>query len=347
MNQTSRYGELDALRGIAALMVVIFHFIWGRPDDAHFNFNIGNMGVELFFIISGFVIFMSLSKIESGTEFIINRFTRLYPTYWACLSLTFILINIYYHYTIIDFPKLHVSDYLANLTMFQFFIGFPNVDESYWTLSIELLFYILMFLFYKLKLLKHILSIGLAMVLILVLLNQFYWNTSLQLIFRYVPLFSYFPLFYAGILFYKLFSSDKSRAKYFSLIVLAFCSQYLLFNTTGRIIFFSAQTYAVVLFIFMIVFSLIAIKKMSFITFKPLLFLGKISFALYLLHTFISVNLLFPFLVDYLHFNYWLSAFFIVLPVLIILSAGVTYVIEIPAQKSLKTLLKQKLIPGQ
>lgn len=347
MNQTSRYGEIDALRGIAALMVVLFHFIWGRPEDAQVNFNIGNMGVELFFIISGFVIFMSLSKIESGTEFIINRFTRLYPTYWACLSLTFTLIIIYYHYTIIDFPKLHVSDYLANLTMFQFFIGYPNIDESYWTLSIELLFYILMFFIYKLKLLKHILAIGFAIVLSLVVLNQFYWNTNLQLMFRYIPLFSYFPLFYAGILFYKVFSDEKSRAKYFILIVLAFFSQYILFNTTGRIIFFSTQTYAIVLFIFMIVFSLIATKKMRFIAFKPLLFLGKISFALYLLHTFISVNLLFPFLVDYLHFNYWLSAFFIVLPVLFILSTAVTYFIEIPAQKSLKTFLKQKLIRGR
>lgn len=180
---TDRFKELDALRGMAALMVVFFHFTWGRPDS-HVNFNIGNMGVELFFIISGFVIFMSLSKIKTGSEFIISRFSRLYPTYWASLTFTFILINIYYHYTIIDFPKLVLKDYLVNLSMFQFFFSVPNVDESYWTLTIELLFYFFMFLLYKTKLLKQITFIGLFLSFLLVLLTHFFWNESIQHLFH-------------------------------------------------------------------------------------------------------------------------------------------------------------------
>ncbi len=89
--QPKRYQELDSLRGVAALMVVVFHFTMGRKEGQYL-FNLGNTGVELFFIISGFVIFMSINKMKNSKEFIINRFTRLYPTYWTCVTFTFILI---------------------------------------------------------------------------------------------------------------------------------------------------------------------------------------------------------------------------------------------------------------
>ena len=67
-----RYQELDALRGIAALFVVFFHFTMGREGLNTF-FKLGTTGVDLFFIISGFVIFMSLQKISKGRDFVINR----------------------------------------------------------------------------------------------------------------------------------------------------------------------------------------------------------------------------------------------------------------------------------
>ena len=67
-----RYQELDALRGIAALFVVLFHFTLNRPE-AEYGLKLGVTGVDLFFIISGFVIFMSLTNINSSKEFIVNR----------------------------------------------------------------------------------------------------------------------------------------------------------------------------------------------------------------------------------------------------------------------------------
>lgn len=335
---SNRFKELDALRGIAALLVVFFHFTWGRPDS-QFNFNIGNMGVELFFIISGFVIFMSLSKIKQGSEFIISRFCRLYPTYWASLSLTFLLITIYYHYTIIDYPKLLFTDYLINLSMFQFFFSVPNVDESYWTLTIELLFYLLMFILFKFKLLARIQWIGLALCVLLVILAQFFWNTPVQWLFKWIPLCTYFPLFLAGILFYKLSSTEKKHAFTYLSIVLCFVFQALLFKTSGRAIFFSASAYVMMLGIFMLLFMGVSSKRFQFIAIRPLLFVGKISFALYLIHTFISINLLFPLLLDTWHFNYWLSSLFIVLPVLIGIAAFITFYIEIPLQAKLKSKL--------
>lgn len=65
--QLSRYEELDALRGIAALMVVLFHFTMYR-QETKFGFKLGTTGVDLFFLISGFVIIMSLIKIKNSKD---------------------------------------------------------------------------------------------------------------------------------------------------------------------------------------------------------------------------------------------------------------------------------------
>src|ERR1044072_9360250 len=98
---SSRIKELDALRGIAALMVVFFHYTFWRPQ-AKLGFNLGTTGVDLFFMISGFVIFMSLLHINQSKEFVINRISRLYPGYWACVTFTFIALSVYRHS---GFPK--------------------------------------------------------------------------------------------------------------------------------------------------------------------------------------------------------------------------------------------------
>ena len=87
---TSRYKELDALRGIAALIVVLFHFTMER-EQAKLGFELGVTGVDLFFIISGFVIYMTINKVSTTLEFVINRFTRLFPVYWSCVTFTFLL----------------------------------------------------------------------------------------------------------------------------------------------------------------------------------------------------------------------------------------------------------------
>ena len=67
--QSNRFQELDALRGIAALMVVFFHFTIGRPE-AKLGFKLGTTGVDLFFIISGFVIF--ILRVKKNSNFIIH-----------------------------------------------------------------------------------------------------------------------------------------------------------------------------------------------------------------------------------------------------------------------------------
>src|SRR5262245_3655062 len=77
-----RFEELDVLRGVAAMAVVIFHYsghatryLTGFP----FHFKLGEHGVQLFFAISGFVIFMTLENTQRLRDFVVSRFSRLYP----------------------------------------------------------------------------------------------------------------------------------------------------------------------------------------------------------------------------------------------------------------------------
>ena len=90
--------ELDALRGIAAVGVMLFHYsvIYYKlfPSMTHplFQFRYGRLSVHLFFIISGFVIFMTLEKTRRPTDFIVSRFSRLFSTYWFSISPWLMLI---------------------------------------------------------------------------------------------------------------------------------------------------------------------------------------------------------------------------------------------------------------
>ena len=91
-----RIFELDILRGIAALIVALFHLTLDTPKEYRtFNtsiFSIGSPMPSLFFIISGFVIFMTIEKIKDWKEFVITRFFRLYPSFWISIILSLIFV---------------------------------------------------------------------------------------------------------------------------------------------------------------------------------------------------------------------------------------------------------------
>ena len=73
---------LDVLRGIAASSVLLFHYTYGYREyyghilNSKYDFIYGNLGVELFFIISGYVIFSSITKVNSAKNFLFRRFFK-------------------------------------------------------------------------------------------------------------------------------------------------------------------------------------------------------------------------------------------------------------------------------
>jgi peptidoglycan/LPS O-acetylase OafA/YrhL len=148
-SKTGRLGHLDALRGIAAFLVMIQHVLeilsthplapaWYRASaDAvgttYFSF--GRMGVIAFFLISGFVVPFSLKKPRALRAFAISRFFRLYPAYWTSL---FLSVSLLPALGLVHFPTKQI---FANVTMLQFALRQPDVIGAYWTLFIEMAFY--------------------------------------------------------------------------------------------------------------------------------------------------------------------------------------------------------------
>jgi peptidoglycan/LPS O-acetylase OafA/YrhL len=98
----------------------------------------GALGVHLFFVISGFVILMSAHGRTVG-HFAASRVARLYPAYWTGVILTTVLLIV-----IADgeLKRVTWSQGLVNLTMLQEALGVRHIDGVYWTLWIELLFYL-------------------------------------------------------------------------------------------------------------------------------------------------------------------------------------------------------------
>ncbi|PPK91969.1 peptidoglycan/LPS O-acetylase OafA/YrhL [Kineococcus xinjiangensis] len=138
---------MDALRLLAALAVVLFHFTardhvrWGPlPVEAFPALSAvtryGYAGVHLFFVISGFVILMSAWG-RSVPQFVASRVSRLFPAYWAAVLLTATL-----RWAWPTFGDLGPVEVLVNLTMLQDLFGVPRVDGVYWTLWVELQFYL-------------------------------------------------------------------------------------------------------------------------------------------------------------------------------------------------------------
>ena len=221
-NTADRDNVLDALRGIAAVMVVMFHLTIasGEPD---YGLHLGVTGVDLFFIISGFVIFMSLNKTKSSQAFVTNRFIRLYPTYWACVTFTF-LLNCVYALGHNGIELSYFYSYLCNMTMFQHYMGVANLDGTYWTLIVEMAFYLTMLVIYHFGQLKHVEIIGCIITGVALVATTLLKNISpvtyKKIDFLY-PLLNHFPLFFAGILFY-LIKNDRSTLIRWIICVLCF-----------------------------------------------------------------------------------------------------------------------------
>ncbi|MEU0569365.1 acyltransferase [Nonomuraea sp. NPDC005983] len=147
-----RLAELDLLRFIAALAVLAFHYliafasVWGdRPAElfpalAPFA-GLGILGVELFFVISGFVILMSVWGRGLGA-FARSRLVRLYPAYWLSLAAVAALYGLT-GAKALD-PKLSPGEYLVNASMFQRLFKIVDANGVYWSLWAELRFYLLM-----------------------------------------------------------------------------------------------------------------------------------------------------------------------------------------------------------
>lgn len=329
-----RIEVLDALRGVAVLSIVLMHYttnfrtIYGLSNTETFDFKYGYLGVQLFFMISGFVIFMTLDNVKSSKEFIVKRFVRLYPTYWLCILITLAVI----YFSDFDKLKVNLSDIPWNFTMFQDFftpyITIRHIDGVYWSLMPELFFYGFMLTLYHFKLFNHIKIIGFIWLLISVI----YYTLDLHA-FKLGIIFNlrWSPFFFAGIMFYILWrdNNEKKKIENYILILFSLLSYLIinLFKIEGSLESNNVEGFVVSLFF--IFFLLFVNHKLDFLgKIKPLLFLGKISYPWYLLHQNIGYIILY-FLFTFSEFN---SIYILLIPmaITILLAYWITQYFEKP-----------------
>lgn len=147
-----RLAALDGLRFLAAVGVVAYHFTtrettaWGRDlaevAPAVSSWAVyASLGPELFFVISGFVILMTAWG-RSVPDIIGSRVGRLYPAYWVSVLATGALL-------LLVWPGKEITggQVLVNLTLLQSLVDVGHVDGVYWTLWVELRFYLLITVF--------------------------------------------------------------------------------------------------------------------------------------------------------------------------------------------------------
>jgi peptidoglycan/LPS O-acetylase OafA/YrhL len=283
LNRTSpgraggRIPELDALRGVAALAVVLYHLVGGHLDVegrsplAALLVRLGAYGVQLFFIISGFVILMTVENKARPRDFVVARCARLYPTYWAAVLLASALSAT----GAVPNHPVTLSQVIVNLTMLQHFFKVEDVDGAYWTLARELAFYVFMFLVMVLGLVRRI-EVVCAVWLGVCFAHALAGRAGLvgfHARVETVMMVRTFHLLVAGMMFHRLRSAGHAWSRH---LLIGLAPIYELLRGTGESL--------VVVVVLLAVFHALVHDRLRSIAVAPLVFLGSVSYALYAVH---------------------------------------------------------------
>jgi peptidoglycan/LPS O-acetylase OafA/YrhL len=154
-----RIDVLDGLRGVAVVAVIGYHYFsrWAIPQNVSNLypygavlaelpcFRFGYLGVFLFFLVSGFVISMTLTRCKTSREFFIRRFARLVPPMILAASATFVVVK----FLPPHFWTVKACDFLPSLTftdpvIYRRVLGLDCefIDDAYWSLFVEIRFYV-------------------------------------------------------------------------------------------------------------------------------------------------------------------------------------------------------------
>ncbi|HUY87207.1 MAG TPA: acyltransferase [Pirellulales bacterium] len=281
--------ELDALRGFAALAVVLFHFttrydqVFGHIATLPASCPWGSYGVDLFLMLSGFVILRSLDRTQHAGDFIVGRFARLYPAYWVAGAITFGVVTLFG----LSGQEVSLREAALNSTMLQRLLGARHIDGAYWSLEVELFFYAFAFALHRAGAFRTPRRQHIALALWLFAEAVSMWimshgeseaghSLALRLTSKLQVLLSlrYAHLFTIGILLYRGFCNRNYPP--IAWLLLAAC-----WTLQGM-----ADSWAAALGIAMLTAVLYgAVEgRLGWLAARPLAFLGAISYPLYLIH---------------------------------------------------------------
>ena len=299
----------------------------------------GYLGVHLFFVISGFVILMSAWGRPVGS-FVASRVSRLYPAFWAAVLLTASL-----RYLWPGFEARSPGEVLVNLTMLQDPLGVPRVDGVYWTLWVELQFYLLVCLFIRIGLTERRVLLLAAVAPVV--------TTPLTLLSPHLAgmwtLVEWLPLFCAGMVICLIYRSGPSRARWavLALNVLAATSTSAVVTPGAIDAVSSGQSTSpawvaggVVLCVAVVMLATL-VPRVRDVDWRGLTLAGLVTYPLYLTHEYLgwaAIEVLSPSLG-----RYW--ALLVTIATCVAVAVLLHLVAERPVQRPLRRRLERLLRP--
>jgi peptidoglycan/LPS O-acetylase OafA/YrhL len=313
--ELQRLKVLDSFRALAIFFVMSYHYTvrWAAPHDPTRHLPPGEMfngtvlqygwiGVEFFFMISGFVILMTLERCHSVADFFVRRFARLWPALFVTATLSALFVT----WAGPADWQLSRYDYLTSVffmdpEVFSRITGVPGlkwVDGAYWSLRAEIRFYVFAGMIFWLF--RKNLVVVWVVVMAAIPFNSLYhhlvplprWHFSVHILGFET---SYLPFFSVGVFAYELWSRGKwSWLAWIGLaiteiwILALIVKQHGVFggsDTLAMIIINAAMMLLVVLFIF----DSVLLRPLCW---TPLVMVGQASYSLYLIHQNIGVIIL-------------------------------------------------------
>ncbi|MDX8537544.1 acyltransferase [Mesorhizobium abyssinicae] len=341
---------LDLLRLAAALAVVFFHYFFrgaaagdladgGFADVAPIAIY-GYLGVNLFFLISGFVIAWSAES-RGWEQFAIARFARLYPGFALCMTISFAAVACF------GAPLFSTSlaQYAANLSMVAPVFGQPFMDGVYWSIFLELIFYGWVTLAMATGAFRNRkLQLIFAWLAISTLNEVFIGSRAIRLLF----ITEFGPLFAAGLLVHHLHAHGRSRPALLLLaaaFLISSCTitvtQQWMLEAYGAAVPTANLVAANVVMHGALIAAVLLHGQIS--SSSLTLALGGLTYPLYLLHQnvgYLVINATTPLA------GGWVAAFACV-ALMLFVSSAIWHYFERPAQRMLRIRLGQAVEAGR
>lgn len=337
---------LDVIRAAAVGFVLVQH-VGERTFDKVVMITrdwvqLGQLGVMLFFACSGFIIPVTIARSKSVKNFWTSRFFRIYPLYLASLAIAFFLkkVAIYTYGNLLT-----KKDWLLNFTMLQNIFKYKNAVELYWTLNLEIIFYIIITVLFILKLSKYpqAISYGYNFALILVAIIKITNGGG------YIPVeyFAFAMMFFGSVLYQYHMSEITIMATIANVFTTAIAGALVLYNNfysykdasgngTGDFVTMTTTWVSAVVIFFIVV--AVAKKYPNIFAIKPITYIGKISYSIYLMQ-FAAIVVIFT----KVHAGLAILSILSVLATILI-SVFTYYLIEKPGMDiGKKLIVKQKL----
>ncbi|KAA0784464.1 acyltransferase [Bacillus wiedmannii] len=310
---SKRIKELDSIRGLAALTVVFGHFclmLPSLPNSIKFSplriLWAGGEAVIVFYVLSGFVLSMALYHSKTNYwGYLIKRFVRIYIPYYFWIIITFALFILFSPYEVVGLRDWFYDRWQGSITKLDIINHFvllnnfftENYNPVIWSLAqemrISIVFPFLFLLFYKLSWKKTILF-ALSFSLINVFLNMLHIGKAEGFYNGYADTLHFTSMFMVGMLLFKhqekLIYSYRNMKKInkgflIALGVILYLYSILIYGISRNDTTFLLKDWGVVMGVsIFIIMAMSNIKVKAFLNKSVFVYLGEISYSIYLCH---------------------------------------------------------------